>query len=334
MNLRILHVGLGPLGLRIQRDLLARRLGATVAAVDPARGVAGRKLGELVPGAPDLRIAATLDEITDWEGIDVALVTTSSDLRQCAETFRALLERGVSAVSTCEELIYPWLRHPALARELDLRAKESGAQLLGTGINPGFLMDALPVFASAVCSSVRGVLIQRIQDATTRRVPFQKKIGAGLDREAFQRAVDAGWLRHVGLGESLHFVAHYLGFEVERWSETIEPVIAVRDLDCALGRIPCGHAAGVRQTAEGIVGGVSVLRYEFQAAIGQAEARDRVFLDADPPLDLVIHGGVHGDTATSAIALNALRPLLAATPGLHTMATIPMTACSDAGVRR
>ncbi len=108
----------------------------------------------------------------------------------------------------------------------------------------------------------------------------------------------------------------------------------MRDLDCALGRIPCGHAAGVRQTAEGIVGGVSVLRYEFQAAIGQAEARDRVFLDADPPLDLVIHGGVHGDTATSAIALNALRPLLAATPGLHTMATIPMTACSDAGVRR
>lgn len=334
MNLRILHVGLGPLGLRIQSDLLRRNLGATVAAVDPAPGLAGKLLSELVPGAPAVRVAASLDELRDWESYDVALVTTSSDLRKCAPTFEALLARGVPAVSTCEELIYPWLRHRALAERLDACAKQGGAQLLGTGVNPGFLMDALPVFATAVCNDVRSLSVARIQDATPRRVPFQKKIGAGLDRAGFQKGIDEGWLRHVGLGESLHFCAHYLGFSVESWSETIEPVIATRELDCKLGKIAVGQCAGVRQVAVGIVGGKPLLRYEFQAAIGQADPHDRVLLESDPPIDLVLRGGVHGDVATSAIALNALRAIVEATPGLHTMATVPMLACSDAGSRR
>ncbi len=334
MNLRILHVGLGPLGLRIQSDLAARSLGHTLAAVDPAPTLAGKLLNELVPGAPAVRVKASLDELTDWKAFDVALVTTSSDLRLCAPTFRTLLSHGLAVVSTCEELIYPWLRHDALARELDASCHSNGARLLGTGVNPGFVMDALPMFASAVCNRVRSVRLARIQDATTRRVPFQKKIGAGLDRAGFQKGIDEGWLRHVGLGESLHFCARYLGLEVERWSETIEPVIATRELDCTLGRIAVGQCAGVRQTATGIVGGKPLLQFEFQAAIGQADPHDRVTLDSDPPLDLVLRGGVHGDVATSAIALNALGAVLKATPGLHTMATVPMPTCSDSGLRR
>jgi len=334
VNLRILHVGLGPLGLRIQSDLLRRKLGVTVAAVDPAPGLVGKSLAQLVDGAPPVRVVASLDELRDWESYDVALVTTSSDLRRCAPTFEALLARGVSAVSTCEELIYPWLRHRELALRLHECAQQGGAGLLGTGVNPGFLMDALPVFATAVCNDVRSLCVSRIQDATARRVPFQKKIGAGLDRAAFQKGVDEGWLRHVGLGESLHFCAQYLGFALESWSETIEPVIATRALDCKLGPIAVGECAGVRQVAIGMVDGKPRLRYEFQAAIGQADPHDRVLLESDPPIDLVLRGGVHGDVATSAIALNALRAIVAASPGLHTMATVPMLGCSDAGSRR
>jgi 4-hydroxy-tetrahydrodipicolinate reductase len=331
LSYRLLHVGLGPLGARIQTDLIARRLGTTVAAVDPA--FAGKRLSELVPGAEPVVVARELAELRDVESLDAAIVTTRSDLRECAETFRWLLERGVSVVSTCEELVYPWLRHPGLAHELDACAKESGAQLLGTGVNPGFLMDALPVFATAVCHRVRSLRAFRIQDASPRRQPFQKKIGAGLSPAEFQRAIEAGWLRHVGLGESLHFCAQILGWKIERWSETIEPVLATRELDSKLGPIAPGRAAGVRQVAEAIVVGEPLLRFEFQAAIAQAEPHDRVLIDGDPPVDLVIRGGVHGDVATSAIVLNALRPLLASAPGLHTMATIPMVACASADAR-
>jgi hypothetical protein len=176
---------------------------------------------------------------------------------------------------------------------------------------------------TAVCKNVRGIKCSRIQDASSRRVPFQKKIGAGISETEFAKRVKDGTLRHVGLGESLHFIAHYVGLKIERWEEDIAPVLASRDLNCAIGPIAKGTPSGVRQTARGYFDEHTVIELEFQAAIGQADPHDRVVVDADPPIDCVIHGGVHGDLATSAIACNAIGRLLAAPPGLHTMATIP-----------
>jgi len=325
----LLHVGLGSLGRRIQADLRARGIARVAAVVDPDPRLCGRPLAEVVEGAdPDLRVLGSLDEVPDWSALDVALVTTRSDLADCAETLRALAGRGLAVVSTCEELLWPWLRHAELARELDELARASGARLLGTGVNPGFLMDALPAFVTAVCRSVRSVRVSRVQDAAHRRVPFQQKIGAGLELDAFRARVDAGSLRHVGLGESLHFIGHALGFDLDDWHETIEPVLAERDLACALGPIPSGRAAGVRQVAVGLAGGTERVRLEFVAAIGQAEPRDHVAIDGDPPLDLTLAGGVDGDKATAAIVLNVVRPLLAVPPGLHTMASIPLAPCA------
>ena len=298
---RLLLVGLGPLGKMMALDCARRKVARVVAAVDTDPAIAGRPLAQVVPECGfDVRVEQSLADIKIWSDIDCALVCTSSDLAKCAATFRDLLGRGVPIVSTCEELLYPWLRHKALADELHTLALKNKVGLLGTGVNPGFLMDTLPVAASAVCRSVRRVHIWRIQDATTRRIPFQQKIGAGLDDAAFAAKIKAGTLRHVGLGESLHFVAHYLGLNVDKWDETIEPVKATRDLTCTLGTIPKGHAAGVRQVGKGWAKGAApgsepVIQLEFQAAIGQTDPHDRVLLDSEPPIDLVFKGGVHGD---------------------------------------
>jgi len=335
VNLRILHVGLGPLGLRIQSDLLRRSLGTTVAAVDPAPGVAGKLLSELVPGAPAVRVAASLDELRDWESYDVALVTTSSDLRKCAATFETLLAHGVPAVSTCEELIYPWLRHRELAERLDACAKQGGAQLLGTGVNPGFLMDALPVFATAVCNDVRSLTVARIQDATPRRVPFQKKIGVGLDDAGFQAGIDAGWLRHVGLGESLHFIASRMGWKLDKWEEDRPRAVkAAKAMSSGLGPVKKGLACGVYQEARGWSGGKQVVTLKFEAALGLKDPHDRVVVAGEPAIDLVWKGGVQGDVATSAIVVNSIASLLAAPPGLHTMASIPLVSCTPGSAKR
>jgi hypothetical protein len=328
---RIVHIGLGPLGLRVAAELAQRRLGELAAAVDPSPRLAGRPLAELVPGArPELRVLRSLDELADWKGVHCAVLTTSSDLGQCAGTLRALLSRGVSVVSSCEELLFPWLRHAALAEELDALAKSRGARLLGTGVNPGFVMDALPLYATSVCKSVRSLHAWRIQDATTRRLPFQKKIGAALSPGEFESRAADGSLRHVGLGESIHFLAHYLRWPLDRWDETLEPILADRPLTCGLGPIPRGHAAGVRQVGRGYRSGTAVITLEFQAAIAQPDPHDRIKIEGDPEIDLVLRNGVHGDTATSAILLNCIAPLLRAPPGLHTMATIG-TPCSVNG---
>lgn len=323
MPLSVIHVGLGPLGRKVLADNAERGLFDIVAAVDTAPELAGKTLADIIPGADRaVRIASSLDALPSDLKADAAIVTTRSDLPACDATFRTLLGRGLAVVSTCEELLWPALRHPALADDLDRACKAQGGRLLGTGVNPGFLMDTLPAVLSTACARVDRVRIERVQDATTRRKPFQKKIGATLDADAFRAGIEAGWLRHVGLAESLCFACHCLGLPIEDWSETIEPVLAERDLSCDLGPIPAGHAAGVRQVAEAKAGGQTVATLEFIAAIAQPDPRDAVRIEGKPDLDMVIRGGVHGDVATSAVTLNCLPALVDSAPGLHTMATI------------
>src|SRR5262249_30876365 len=157
------------------------------AAVDTSPSIAGKRLSAVVPASRARILVAPDFARVDFDGVDCAIVTTSSSLASCAPTFRDLLARGATVVSTCEELSWPYLRHARLARELDRLAKEHGGRLLGTGVNPGFLMDAFPVAATAISKSVARVEVHRYQDASSRRIPFQKKIGVGLDVAEFRR---------------------------------------------------------------------------------------------------------------------------------------------------
>jgi 4-hydroxy-tetrahydrodipicolinate reductase len=327
--LRILHIGFGPLGIKMVADVHERRLGRVTAAIDINPALTGKELRSIVPAADaGVRINSSLEDIRDFAAFDAAVVTTSSDLRLCAPTLRALLTKGMTVVTTCEEAVWPWLRHKDLANELDALAKKHSGRLLGTGVNPGAMMDAVPVFVTNVCKNVTSVEVHRIQDATSRRVPFQKKIGATLDDAGFAAGVKEGWLRHVGLGESLHFIAHNLNLPIDNWRESIEPIHATHDMTCALGPIPRGRVAGVRQIGEGLRNGQAIIKLVFAAAIGQSDPQDRVIIKGEPDLDVVYRGGVHGDIATSAITLNAIASLRNAPPGLHTMATVPMVRCA------
>jgi len=318
-------IGLGPLGRKVATDLLRRKLGRVVAAIDSDERLVGKDLSEVVSVAPSGTIVRSVPgEVEDWTGVRCAIVTTRSDLELCIDTFRDLLTRGCNVISTCEELSWPWLRHPILAQELHELAVRHRARILGTGINPGFLMDALPVALSTACHTVARVRIERIQDASSRRIPFQRKIGVGLDEAAFAERVSEGVLRHVGLGESLHFVAHYLGKKLDRWEESIEPVFAERALESGLGPVAAGQARGVRQVGRGYVGDDAVIEMVFHAALDEPNPVDRVVIEGEPPLEMEIKNGVHGDVATSAVLLNSIRPLIVAEPGLHTMASLPL----------
>ena len=331
-NIRVMHFGLGPIGAAIVKQVAQRPGFKIVGGIDNDPAMEGRDLGDVVGFKKRLGVIVSGDAKKAMKAArpDVVVLCTSSSIKKVLPQIEAILKTRTPIVSTTEELSYPGYTHIRQARQIHEWAKKAKVAVLGTGVNPGFAMDALPLFATAVCNSVRSVRCERIQDASTRRVPFQRKIGAGLDPATFaQRAAD-GSLRHVGLGESLHLIAQTLGIALDDWHETLEPVLAARPLECALGKIPAGHAAGVRQVAEGLAGGEPRIVLEFQAAIGQRDAHERIVIDGDPPLDLLIQGGVHGDTATSAIVINALEPLLASPPGLHTMASIPLVACRAA----
>ncbi|MEX1024462.1 MAG: hypothetical protein WD226_05230 [Planctomycetota bacterium] len=323
-----IQVGLGPLGCAIARQAIERGVGPLLGAFDTNRALVGRPVHELVAGAPrDLVVQTTPEELDRAAPVRVAIVATTSKLDLALPTFQTLLGRGIPVVSTCEELAWPWLRHPVIAGELQEYAIRGRASIVAAGVNPGFLMDALPRALVSACRRVERVRIVRRQDAATRRAPFQAKVGATRDAQEFAAELSSGATGHVGLGESLHFLAHALGSRVETWSEAGEPLLAERPLDSVLGPIEPGRVRGLRQIAEARCAGGITLELVFQAAVGEASPEDRITVVGDPSFETVIPGGLHGDLATSALVLNTIRPLIHSEPGLKTLGDLPFGGC-------
>lgn len=323
----IIQVGLGPLGQMIVRFALERGGINVVAAVDPAPDKVGNDLGELC-GVAKLGVVVCPDLATAMSGCtaDAAVLTTVSSLAKIEPQIAELANAGLPVVSTCEELSFPWQTEPAISARIDEVCKANDVACLGTGVNPGYLMDFLPTALTAVCQRVDRIRVSRIQDASKRRIPFQQKIGAGLTLGQFQEKVSAGTLRHVGLTESVHMIADRMGWTLDKTTESLEPVIAESDVTTGYAPIRAGMARGVEQIGRGYANGDEVITLEFRAGVGEPESYDRVEITGEPSITSVIEGGVNGDIATCAITINALRSIVDAEPGLRTMTDIPAVA--------
>jgi len=322
-RIAVLQAGLGALGRKLTPYLLERPRLEIVGAVDPDPELAGRDLGEVAGLERKLGIGISAD-LDGVPAAEAAVVTTVSDLAASLPLMRALIARGVNLVSSCEELSYPWQTNPELNAEIDAMAKAAGVSVLGTGVNPGFLMDTLPVALTALSRDVRKITVLRYQDARHRRLPFQRKIGAGNTLEEFAEKKRSGVLRHVGLTESMHLIAGRMGWRLDRTEDVIEPVIAAREVSSREITVKPGMAAGVFQLGLGYVGGEEKIRLEFRACLGEEEVQDTVILEGTPPLRFTAPEGVNGDIATCAILTNSIPVVLAAPPGLRTMADLPL----------
>src|SRR5208337_5484725 len=180
---------------------------------------------------------------------------TSSYMKTIHPEIIQLIEHGASVVSTAEELSYPFVKYPEMAKEIDERAADRKTVILGTGVNPGFLLDTLAVALSGVCQKVNAIRAERVVNASNRRLPLQKKIGAGLSPQEFDRKVAEGTITHVGLPESVGLIALAMGWKVGEIQERITPVIAETAVESEFIKVPAGAVAGVRQIAKGILGG-------------------------------------------------------------------------------
>jgi 2,4-diaminopentanoate dehydrogenase len=246
-------------------------------------------------------------------GADVALVLTLSGVAEMVPLVEAAGAAGVDVVSTCEDLAYADFGTPELARQIDARARAAGITVVGTGVNPGLVMDRLPLTLAAACVRVDSVQVTRVVDAAKRRGPLRAKVGAGLTVEAFNAGVADKRLSHRGLPESCALVGLGLGFTFDEVRATIEPVTEARP------GIEAGRVAGLRQSAIGLSGGRELVRLDLEMSVGAPEPQDRIVIAGDPPLDLVIRGGTHGDRATVGTVLNAIPAVIAAAPGLLTV---------------
>lgn len=262
-----------------------------------------------VPGAGVVRVTAEIDRACEG-GADLAVVSTTSRFDRVAPLVERFLSRGLAVVSSCEEMLWPWYRHRDTAERLDRVATEAGRAVLGTGVNPGFVMDYLPVVLSTMVRRVERVRVTRRVDASTRRPPLQAKVGATMKPGDFHELARAGRIGHVGLAESLALLVAGLGRRVSPGSveESIEPVVAQRPIRSALGLVDVGLVAGLHQTARWSGSGLTV-ELDLTMAVGLEDPKDLIELGGPVPVKLKVPGSIPGDSATVASLVNLGRLL-------------------------
>ena len=319
-KIRAIQYGIGPIGASILKLMREKDAIEIMGAIDNDPSKIGKDLGEVV-GASDapwgVKVSGDAKGILE-QSADVVMHTTSSSLPKVVEQLLAALEVGSCVVSTCEELSYPFRTYPELAAQLDKSAKENGVALVGTGVNPGFVMDKLIITLAAVSQRIDHAKALRIVDASTRREPLQKKIGAGLSVEEFRARVQEGTIKHVGLPESVAMVADSLGLRIDQITETIEPKVASERVETEFLAVEAGQAAGVHQIARGLADGKELVYMELQMYVGAKDPADTVELQGHPNISLSIPGGSHGDIATASVAVNSIPSILEAPSGLRT----------------
>ena len=324
-NVRVIQYGLGPIGSAIARHVLERAGIEMVGAVDIDPAKVGRDLGDVIGLDRPLGVMVqpTLRQALEHTSAQVALHTTSSYFDLFKPQIVEILQAGLDIVSTAEEMSFPWLAHPNEAAEIDAVAKQTKKSVLATGVNPGFLMDSLPLNLTALCQRVDRIEIQRVINATTRRGPFQKKIGSGLSVAEFQARMAEGRMGHVGLPESTGMVFDTLGRKLVRYESSVEPVVAERRVATPFFDVAPGQVRGLKQVARGYAAEGEFLTLTFIAALDAGDEQDRILITGKPSLEVTLKG-TNGDLTTVAIVVNAIRRVFDAPPGLYTMRDLPL----------
>jgi hypothetical protein len=326
-KIRAIQYGIGPIGAAIVRLLREKNAVEVIGAIDNDPAKAGRDLGEVI-GAPDapwgVPVVADAAALLS-KSADIVIHSTSSSLPSVMDQLMECLAAESCIVSTCEELSYPFRKYPELAKKLDEEAKTWGVALVGTGVNPGFVMDKLAITLSSVSQRVEHAKCIRVVDASKRRMPLQKKIGAGMSVDEFRAQVEAGVIKHHGLPESIAMVADALGFALDEITETINPVVAKELVKTEFLEVAPGQAAGVHQIGRGLIAGVEKIYMELQMYVGARDPHDTIELTGTPSLKLTIPEGTHGDLATAAVVVNTIPSILAAPAGLRTSRDLPMS---------
>ncbi len=330
---RVLVLGSGQMGCGIAR-LVLDKPGLELAGLFAKRSErAGMNVGRAIGLERDLDLGIHTDLTTAIDEAEphVAVQATCSRLSAASVEIAALLRRSIHVVSIAEEMAYPAHRSPALADELHALATAHGVGVVGTGINPGFVLDLLVIALSGVCSEIRSIAAERVNDLCPYGPTVLASQGVGLDREAFVRGLDDGSVvGHYGFPESIHMIADTLGWDIEHIDEQRTPIITtVRRVTPWLTVEP-GMVAGCLHQAVAYRRGEPVIKLlhpqQIHPKLDGVDTGDRIEISGTPDVRLAGSPEIPGGQATCALAVNMIPRLLNAAPGLHTAAGLPVPA--------
>jgi 4-hydroxy-tetrahydrodipicolinate reductase len=326
-TINVIIYGCGVMGQGVARALLEKKSLKFVGAVDIVPELVGKDLADILetPQKSGIMIKKDADALFSGVNAQAVVLTTTSHLKSVFPQIVQCVKAGLNVISTCEELSFPWKRSPELANKIDALAKEKGVTVVGTGINPGYLMDTLPLVLTAPCLRVDSIKVTRMMNSARRRIPFQKKVGTGMTKEEFAVKIENKIITgHVGLLESINMIAAGLGWELDETVELPpEPVTTDKEIKTGLGTVKPGDVIGLTSTAFARKEGKEVITLEFNANANVDEEYDEIIIEGIPAIREKIIGGVHGDIGTVAVTVNTIPRVVEAPAGVKVMKDLP-----------
>jgi len=325
----VIQVGLGPMGRLIAKLLLERKNVNLKAVIDIDPKFEDKSLSNLlnIEEGNDIIVQSDLKATLSMGNVDVVFIATASSLEKVAPLIKLAVQSDSNVISICEELSYPFKNYPKLSEELDLLAKSKNVSIVGTGINPGYLMDLLPIVITAPCQKVESIKVTRMMNSANRRESFQRKIGTGLNFEEFNKKISEKEITgHVGLTQSIYMIIEALGIEYDEISEFPQKaILSEKEFITTYGeKILKGYVCGLESKAIAKRNDREIIILNFIAYAGDHEEYDSIKIKGIPNINQKIIGGVHGDLGTAAMVANLIPVVFHAKSGLLTMKDLPV----------
>lgn len=331
-NVKVIIWGLGAMGGGIARMLLKKEGVDIVGGIDIGDKV-GKPLYEVIGVAPSektaLKVGSTDDYITEKRA-DIVLLCTDSFTKKAFDKIKLVVENKMNVITSAEEMAYPQAQNPELAKELDELAKANGVSILGTGINPGLIMDLLVIMMTGACEDVEKITAKRINSLSPFGQAVMEEQGIGMSVAAFNQGIKDGSVAgHVGFPESIGMVADAIGWQLDGpIRQEMEAIVTKVDRHAPYGSAKAGEVAGVAMNGYGSVGGVEKIIMEHPQQIEPEQVGvktgDYVIIEGSPNINMVGSPEVDGGIGTIAMCVNMIPQVINAAPGLKTMIDLPV----------
>lgn len=331
-NVKVIIWGLGAMGSGMA-DMLLKKKGVEIVGVAGRGAKLGKSMYDYIKtpkgNNPDV-IIGTPEDVIKRGAADVVLTCTDSFTKTAFDRLKFIMEQGINVVSSAEEMSYPQAQEPELAKQLDEIAKANGVSVLGTGVNPGHIMDLLVVMWTGICEEVNEITARRVNSLSPFGPAVMVEQGIGITKEEFLEGVKTGHLSgHVGFHESIHMVADAIGWTVDKIETSMEPIMTDVDRKSEFGFAKAGHVAGVAMKAEGFVnGGKNLIHMDHPQQIEPEQVGvttgDYVIIKGTPDVNMVNSPETPGGIGTIAMCVNMIPHVINARPGLHSMIDLPV----------
>ncbi|MFA9423486.1 MAG: 2,4-diaminopentanoate dehydrogenase [Sedimentibacter sp.] len=330
-NVKVIIWGLGAMGSGMAKMLLNKKGVDIVGAVGRGNKL-GKSMYELIgveKGDRPEVFVGTPEEVITEKSADVVLCCTDSYTKVAFDRLKFVLEKKINVVSSAEEMAYPKAQQPELASQLDEIAKANGVSILGTGINPGLIMDLLVVIMTGCCESVDHIVSRRVNSLSPFGPTVMTEQGIGITVDEFKKGVETGHLAgHVGFKESINMISDAIGWKVEKVTTSMEPIVTDVDRKSPYGFAKAGNVAGVAMKGYGYIDGDLKIEMDHPQQIEPEQVGvntgDYVIIKGTPNINMVNSPEVPGGIGTIAMCVNMIPQIINAKPGLQSMITLPV----------